>query len=89
MGNIIRTFSGVNEPINSLPCNDVITIQGIIDWLVDPKEDESERLLYEDCYITHGSYEFYYIYLDESEKPAYCLELDNNLNAYFPTMIMY
>lgn len=38
--------------------------------------DELERLVYENAYITHGILEDYYIYLDEGDKPAYCIELD-------------
>ncbi|MDE6845459.1 MAG: hypothetical protein K2J99_06795 [Lachnospiraceae bacterium] len=41
--------------------------------------DTQERLLYEDCYITHGSMDYYYIYQDEEEIPSYCLALDHDL----------
>ncbi len=39
--------------------------------------DEQERLVYERSYVTHGSLEYYYIYLEDSEIPAYALMLDN------------
>ena len=51
--------------------------------------DEKERLLYEDCYITHGSYEYYYIYKDDGKKPAYCLGVDDNLGYFMPTMMQF
>ena len=44
--------------------------------------DEAGRILYEHAYITHGCYDYYYIYEDETNKPAYCLLLDNDLGAY-------
>lgn len=34
------------------------------------------RVAYENCYITHGSMEFYYIYEGDSMDPVYCLFLD-------------
>lgn len=51
--------------------------------------DEKERLLYEDCYITHGSYEYYYIYEDDGKKPAYCLGVDDNLGYFIPIMMQF
>lgn len=39
--------------------------------------DEKERLLYENLYVTHGGMSLYYIYEDDSDKPAYALMLDN------------
>ena len=51
--------------------------------------DASERLLYEYSYITHGSYEYYYIYKTDERKPTYCLTLDHNLSDYIPQMILY
>lgn len=56
---------------------------------IDSFYDERERVLYEDVYITHGSYDFYYIYTDDSRKPAYCLWLDNNIGVWVPTLIRY
>lgn len=44
--------------------------------------DESGRILYEQGYITHGWYDYYYIYEDETNKPTYCLWLDDDLGAY-------
>lgn len=42
--------------------------------------DKQERLLYEDCYITHGSMDYYYIYNEDETIPSYCLIMDHNLN---------
>lgn len=39
--------------------------------------DELGRLEYEKTYHTHGFMEYYYIYADESDGPAYGLYLDN------------
>lgn len=49
--------------------------------------DTQERLLYEDCYITHGSMDYYYIYQDDKEMPAYCLMLDHDLGVIHATMV--
>lgn len=46
--------------------------------------DELGRVIYERCYITHGSYDFYYIYTDDSDEPAYVLGLDDNLGRWIP-----
>lgn len=43
---------------------------------VDSYFDEKERLIYEYAYITYGCLEYFYIYTDETAKPAYCLRLD-------------
>ena len=57
--------------------------------------DEYGRILYTDSYITHGSYECYYIYdTDENEsnvmdKPMYCLCLDDYISIYEPTLLRY
>lgn len=42
----------------------------------DSLYDEKERLVYEQAYITHGTLEDYYIYLDDGSKPAYHLNFD-------------
>lgn len=42
----------------------------------DSLYDKKERLVYQQAYITHGTLEDYYIYLDESDKPAYHLNFD-------------
>lgn len=42
----------------------------------DSLYDEKERLVYEQAYITHGTLEDYYIYLNDGDKPAYRLEFD-------------
>ncbi len=49
--------------------------------------DTQERLLYEDCYITHGSMDYYYIYQDDKEQPTYCLMLDHDLGVIHATMV--
>ncbi|MDE7321144.1 MAG: hypothetical protein K2N73_00175 [Lachnospiraceae bacterium] len=56
---------------------------------LDSYYDEYGRAVYEYGYITHGSLEYYYLYQDDHEKPAYCLELDHNLGYVIPTMIQY
>lgn len=50
---------------------------------VDSYYDERERLLYEDCYITHGSLDYYYIYEEDETVPSYCLALDHNLSELY------
>lgn len=47
--------------------------------------DGQGRIAYEDIYITHGSWDIYYIYKDDTEEPAYILDLDNNLGEWIPT----
>ena len=57
---------------------------------VDSLYDERERLVYEQAYITHGTLEDYYIYPDDSDKPAYCLEFDYAGGAApITTMVRY
>lgn len=51
--------------------------------------DEAQRLVYENSYITHGTYEDYYIYRDDGDKPAYFLGVDNNLGDSIPVLIKY
>lgn len=51
--------------------------------------DEFGRLEYEDIYLTHGSLEYYYIYTDESDEPAYSLSLDHNLSWWIPTFAQF
>lgn len=51
--------------------------------------DEQERLIHEHCYITHGYYDFYYIYLDEDDKPEYCLKIDDYISSVWPEMVAY
>lgn len=51
--------------------------------------DEDGRILYEDGYITHGSLLYYYFYDSDGRKPKYCLQLDENLGYYIPTMVRY
>ena len=45
--------------------------------------DERERLAHTASYVTHGSVEGYYIYQDESDVPAYFLELDHGWGVNF------
>lgn len=47
--------------------------------------DEAERIIYEYEYITHGAFDFYYIYEDAGRKPKYCLRLDN----MYPDLMRY
>lgn len=47
--------------------------------------DEAERLVYTYEYITHGAFEYYYIYEGAGRKPKYCLKLD----YIYPVMIRY
>lgn len=51
--------------------------------------DESERLQYAECYITHGELEYYYLYDHDPSLPAYCLLLDCGLGGCVPQMIRY
>lgn len=51
--------------------------------------DEAQRPVYETCYITHGTYENYYIYKDDKNKPAYFLGVDNNLGDSIPVLVQY
>ena len=44
--------------------------------------DSRERLVFEDCYITHGSMDYYYIYDGEEEDPSYYLVIDHNPSPY-------
>ena len=46
--------------------------------------DIQGRIAYEDIYITHGSWDIYYIYMDETKEPAYILNLDNNVGEWIP-----
>lgn len=64
-------------------------IFGSTSWSLRSSYDGSERLIYENGYITHGDYENYYIYTDEGRKPAYGLFLDNNLNYCIPILVKY
>ena len=50
--------------------------------------DSRERLVFEDCYITHGSMDYYYIYDGEEEDPSYYLVIDHNPSPY-AEMISY
>ena len=51
--------------------------------------DELGRLEYEDIYLTHGSLEYYYIYTDESDEPAYSLSLDHDLSWWIPAFAQF
>lgn len=46
--------------------------------------DEQGRIAYEDSYITHGSCDTYYIYMDDTKEPAYILDLDNCMGEWIP-----
>lgn len=51
--------------------------------------DRQERLVYEHCYVTHGSVDYYYIYEDGGDTPWYCLIIDNNLNLLCAELLEY
>ena len=51
--------------------------------------DPLERLTYSSSYVTHGSYEYFYIYRDDKEQPAYLLLLDNYMGSVWPEMFVY
>lgn len=51
--------------------------------------DESGRVIYENGYITHGDLEYYYIYEDEGEIPAYCLMIDHNMGYAIPGIVQF
>lgn len=55
-------------------------------WGCDRTEyfDGKERVLFSAEYITHGSWEKYYIYCGEEGAPEYLLELDQNLGCSLP-----
>jgi len=46
--------------------------------------DADGRPEYEDIYITHGTFERYYIYTEASVTPLFELELDDNLGLWIP-----
>lgn len=46
--------------------------------------DERGRIVYEDIYITHGSLDKYYIYMDDTEEPSYILDVDNCAGEWIP-----
>lgn len=56
---------------------------------LDSYYDESERIVYETAYITHGSLENYYIYDDAGREPAYALFLDDNLGYCIPVCVRF
>ena len=51
--------------------------------------DERERLVYRYTYITHGSLEYFYLYEDDGECPAYALVLDYYTDSVWPMMTAY
>lgn len=46
--------------------------------------DEQGRIAHEDIYITHGSWDIYYLYMDDTGEPSYILELDNCGGEWIP-----
>ena len=46
--------------------------------------DEQGRIAHEDIYITHGSWDTYYIYMDDTKEPAYILDLDDYMGTWIP-----
>ncbi len=57
------------------------------DSVVHSFYDTQERLLYEDCYHTHGSIDYYYIYRKDGTMPSYCLVLDHNGGCIYADMV--
>lgn len=51
--------------------------------------DSSERVIYRSSYITHGSYEYFYIYKGDEEQPAYLLVIDDYMGSVWPEMFVY
>ena len=51
--------------------------------------DEQGRPIYKYEYITHGSYDYYYIYEGDDTIPKYCLSLDQNCGYSIPVMYVY
>lgn len=51
--------------------------------------DEQGRPIYKYEYITHGSYDYYYIYEGDDTIPKYCLLLDQNCGYSIPVMYVY
>lgn len=51
--------------------------------------DEMGRPVYRYEYITHGSYESYYIYSGKAKRPKYGLRLDRNGGYLIPEMVRY
>ncbi len=48
--------------------------------------DRQERLIFEDCYVTHGSIDYFYIYEGEEMEPSYYLIIDHNLSDLYAEM---
>lgn len=46
--------------------------------------DQQGRIAHENIYITHGSWDIYYIYTDDRKEPAYILDLDNCGGEWIP-----
>ena len=51
--------------------------------------DESGRPSYGHEYITHGSFNYYYIYEGDNTIPKYCLSLDLDGGYFIPMMYVY
>lgn len=51
--------------------------------------DPLERLTYRSSYITHGRFEYFYIYESNEEQPTYLLMLDNYTSSVWPEMFVY
>lgn len=45
-----------------------------------------ERLIFEDCYVTHGSMDYYYIYEGDEDEPSYYLVIDHDLGDLYAEM---
>ena len=51
--------------------------------------DVQGRVCYERGYLTHGSQEYYYIYVDGETAPVCCLYLDEDCGVWGPVFVRY
>jgi len=51
--------------------------------------DETGRIVYIWSYVTHGSMEYYFIYEDDSDIPAYSISIDNYSGECIPAFFKY
>jgi len=52
-------------------------VYGTYDSSGEIKYDESGRMIYEDAYVTHGSFYNYYLYNGDEKKPWACIYVDS------------
>lgn len=55
----------------------------------DSYYDEMGRLIFENEYVTHGSFLIFYLYEGDDNYPSYCLFLDDYVGDIIPEMIVY